>query len=137
MNAQSARLARELKRLLVQYRSGGNRVAVLARAQVAFSGFSWQSGEVIEISAEKMNLLINVYSFFKVKGIQCLPDLQVYSNKGKYESIERYNQRVEEQIIQSKNILEKELSKKIEASPGKYPRRTGIPTKKTTHLEKN
>lgn len=51
---------------------------------------------------------------FKSKGIQCLPELQSYPDKGEYESEERYAQRVDEQIIQSKQILERELSKSIE-----------------------
>jgi hypothetical protein len=51
---------------------------------------------------------------FKKKGIQCLADLQLYSEKGEFEPDECYTQRVDEQIVQSKRILERELAKCIE-----------------------
>jgi hypothetical protein len=51
---------------------------------------------------------------YQVKGLQCLADLQSYPGKGKYELEGAYAHRVEEQIVQSKCILERELSKCIE-----------------------
>jgi peptidoglycan/xylan/chitin deacetylase (PgdA/CDA1 family) len=51
---------------------------------------------------------------FQVQGDRCLADLQLYPEKGVFEPEERYAQRVEEQIVQSKQTLERELSKSIE-----------------------
>jgi poly-beta-1,6-N-acetyl-D-glucosamine N-deacetylase len=51
---------------------------------------------------------------FNTKGMRCLKELQLYPDKGDYEPEEHYVQRVDEQIVRSKCILERELSKCIE-----------------------
>jgi hypothetical protein len=51
---------------------------------------------------------------FNTKGRQCIIELQLLADKGDYEPEEHYVRRVDEQILQSKCILERELSKCIE-----------------------
>jgi peptidoglycan/xylan/chitin deacetylase (PgdA/CDA1 family) len=51
---------------------------------------------------------------FQSKGMKALADLQMHPYKGEYESEECYSQRVDEQVVRSKFILEQELSKSVE-----------------------
>ena len=61
-------------------------------------------------SAEFVDQCVQLY---KVKGTHCITNLQLYPDKGGYEPEESYAQRVDEQIVQSKCVLERELSKRI------------------------
>lgn len=63
-------------------------------------------------SDEFINLCIQQ---FQTNGNKCMAGLQAYTPKGVYESDEAYAQRVDEQITQSKAILEQQLSKKVES----------------------
>jgi peptidoglycan/xylan/chitin deacetylase (PgdA/CDA1 family) len=51
---------------------------------------------------------------YKSKGIESMNDLRLELNKGNYEPEESYFRRVDEQLLNSKRILESELSKHIE-----------------------
>jgi hypothetical protein len=51
---------------------------------------------------------------FRSRGFESFEELQTYRDKGKYESEECYLQRVDTQIVYSKQILEQALSKSIE-----------------------
>ena len=51
---------------------------------------------------------------FASKGIDCISDLTKYPDQGQYESEQDYLVRVDQQLKDSKTVLESELSKKIE-----------------------
>ncbi len=51
---------------------------------------------------------------FKASGDRCMANLQAYSQKGVFETDDAYAQRVDDQVFQSKKILERELNKEIE-----------------------
>jgi hypothetical protein len=68
-------------------------------------------GKEFNPSDEFVNRSVHLY---RIEGMQCLDELQSYRVKGIYEPEKRYRQRVEEQLVQSKFLLEQELSKTID-----------------------